>query len=178
MAEWILANGTRSTVHMAPFPKDEELTVALMMDPQTVGNISDAGAHLQMLCGAGENAGLLTRYVRDEKKIPLEQAVHIMTGKLAEHFYLHDRGVIAVGKRADIAVFNMDEIQHRQIEKAHDVADGRGGFSWRFTRAPMPTRLTMVNGVPTFEGGKPTGAMPGRFLSPVNDTVPVTEAAE
>ena len=178
MAEWILSNGTRSTVHMAPFPKDEELTVALMMDPQTVGNISDAGAHLQMLCGAGENAGLLTRYVRDEKKIPLEQAVHIMTGKLAEHFYLHDRGVIAVGKRADIAVFNMDEIQHRQIEKAHDVADGRGGFSWRFTRAPMPTRLTMVNGVPTFEGGKPTGAMPGRFLSPVNDTVPVTEAAE
>ena len=178
MADWILENGTRSTVHMAPFPKDEGLTIGLMKDPNTVGNISDAGAHLQMLCGGGENALLLTQYVRDEKKLTLEEAVHVMTGKLARHFNLSDRGVIAVGKRADIAVFNMDEIQRREMEKAHDVPDGRGGFTWRFTRKPMPTRLTMVNGVPTFEGGKPTGEMPGRFLSLVNDTVSVTEAAE
>ena len=178
MADWILANGTRSTVHMAPFPKDEGLTIGLMKDPNTVGNISDAGAHLQMLCGGGENALLLTQYVREQKKLTIEEAVHIMTGKLARHFNLNDRGVIAPGKRADIAVFNMDEIQRREMEKAHDVPDGRGGFTWRFTRKPMPTRLTMVNGVPTFEGGKPTGEMPGRFLSPVNDQVPVTEAAE
>jgi N-acyl-D-aspartate/D-glutamate deacylase len=178
MADWILENGTRSTVHMAPFPKDEDLTIGLMKDPNTVGNISDAGAHLQMLCGGGENALLLTQYVREQKKLSIEEAVHIMTGKLARHFNLTDRGVIAVGKRADIAVFNMDEIQRREMEKAHDVPDGRGGFTWRFTRQPMPTRLTMVNGVPTFEGGKPTGAMPGRFLTPVNDQVPVTEAAE
>ncbi|MCB2079129.1 MAG: amidohydrolase family protein, partial [Novosphingobium sp.] len=64
MADWILANGTLSTVHMAPFPKDEDLTVDLMNDPKSVGNISDAGAHLQMLCGGGENALLLTQYVR------------------------------------------------------------------------------------------------------------------
>jgi N-acyl-D-aspartate/D-glutamate deacylase len=178
MAEWILANGTRSTVHMAPFPKDEALTIALMHDPKTVGNISDAGAHLQMLCGAGENSLLLTRYVRDEKSLTLEQAVHVMTGKLAEHFFLHDRGVIAPGKRADIAVFNMDEIRHQPIEKAHDVPDGKGGHTWRFTRKAMPTRLTLVNGEPTFEGGAYTGATPGRFLSPVNENALVAEAAE
>lgn len=180
MAEWILANGTRSTVHMAPFPKDEELTIELMRDPRTVGNISDAGAHLQMLCGAGENALLLTRYVRDEQRITLEEAVHVMTGKLARHFFLADRGVIAVGKRADIAVFNMDEIERKPMEKAYDVPDGRGGMTWRFTRKPMPTRLTLVNGVPTFENGAPTGQMPGRFLSPIanDDTAPVAVAAE
>ena len=77
-----------STVHMAPFPKDEELTMELMSDPKTVGNISDAGAHLQMLCGGGENALLLTRYVRDDKMMTIEEAVHVMTGKLAEHFFL------------------------------------------------------------------------------------------
>lgn len=178
MADWILANGTRSTVHMAPFPKDEGLTIGLMRDPKTVGNISDAGAHLQMLCGAGENALLLTQYVRDEKKLTLEEAVHVMTGKLAQHFNLLDRGVIAPGKRADIAVFNMDEIERRQMEKAHDVPDGRGGTTWRFTRAPMPTRLTLVNGVSTFEGGKATGEMPGKFLSPVNDDAHLSVAAE
>ena len=179
MADWILANGVKSTVHMAPFPKDEDLTIALMRDPKTVGNISDAGAHLQMLCGGGENALLLTQYVREEKKLTLEEAVHVMTGKLAGHFNLHDRGEIAPGKRADIAVFNLDEVQRQEMIKAHDVPDGRGGFTWRFTRKPMPTRLTLVNGVATFEDGAFTGAMPGEFLSPVNDDVVAQlEAAE
>ena len=178
MAEWILANGTCSTVHMAPFPKDEELTVALMHDPRTVGNISDAGAHLQMLCGGGENALLLTQYVREEKKLTLEQAIHVMTGKIAGHFYLSDRGVIAPGKRGDICVFDMDEIQRQPMEKAHDVPDGKGGHTWRFTRKAMPARLTLVNGVPTFENGAYTGATPGEFLSPANENALVAEAAE
>ena len=86
MADWILENGLLSTVHMAPFPKNEELTLDLMRDPKTVGNISDAGAHLQMLCGGGENALLLTRYVRDDKMMTIEEAVHVMTGKLASIF--------------------------------------------------------------------------------------------
>jgi N-acyl-D-amino-acid deacylase len=51
-----------------------------------------------MLCGGGENALLLTQYVRDEGKLALEEAVHVLTGKLAEHFRLHDRGVIEVGQ--------------------------------------------------------------------------------
>jgi N-acyl-D-aspartate/D-glutamate deacylase len=178
MADWILENGTLSTVHMAPFPKDEELTIALMRDPKTVGNISDAGAHLQMLCGGGENALLLTQYARDDKSMSIEEAVHVMTGKLAEHFFLNDRGVIAPGKRADIAVFNLDEVQRQQMEKAWDMPDGKGGTTWRFTRKPMPTRLTLVNGVPTFENGAYTGNKPGKFLSPANENVPEVEAAE
>lgn len=178
MADWILANGTLSTVHMAPFPKDEDLTVDLMNDPKSVGNISDAGAHLQMLCGGGENALLLTQYVREEKRISLEQAIHVMTGKLADHFFLNDRGVIAPGKRADIAVFNLDEVQRAQMEKAWDMPDGKGGTTWRFTRKAMPTRLTLVNGVPTFENGAYTGAKPGRFLTPANENADMAVAAE
>ena len=178
MADWILENGIMSTVHMAPFPKDEELTVALMRDPKTVGNISDAGAHLQMLCGGGENALLLTRYVRDEKLLSIEEAVHVMTGKLAEHFFLQDRGVIAPGKRADITVFNLDEVTYQPFEKVWDVPNGEGGITWRFTRKPAPMRLTLVNGVPTFENGAYTGTTPGTFLSPANDDAAQAVAAE
>lgn len=178
MADWILANGTLSTVHMAPFPKDEDLTLALLKDAKSVGNVSDAGAHLQMLCGSGENALLLTKYVRETGWLTLEEAIHVMTGKLAEHFFLHDRGVIAPGKRADIVVFDMDEVKYHQIEKAHDVPDGHGGTSWRFTRPPMPTRLTLVNGVATFENGASTGARPGLFLAPANDEACQLVAAE
>jgi N-acyl-D-amino-acid deacylase len=178
MADWILENGIMSTVHMAPFPKNEELTVALMKDPKTVGNISDAGAHLQMLCGGGENALLLTRYVREDKVLTIEEAVHVMTGKLAEHFFLNDRGVIAPGKRADIAVFDLDEVTYHPFVKAWDVPDGKGGLGWRFTREAAPMRLTLVNGVPTFENGAYTGAKPGQFLSPANDDAALAVAAE
>lgn len=178
MAEWILANGTMSTVHMAPFPKDEALTIELMKDEKTVGNISDAGAHLQMLCGGGENILLLTQYVRDEKLMTLEHAVHVMTGKLANFFGLRDTGEIKVGKRADIAVFNLDEVQRREMEKRFDVPDGKGGKTWRFTRQAAPMRLTLVNGVPTFENERYTGATPGEFLSPTNDNAAYSQAAE
>jgi N-acyl-D-amino-acid deacylase len=174
MADWILANGTMSTVHMAPFPKDEELTIMLMNDPKSLGNVSDAGAHLQMLCGGGENALLLTSYVRDEKKMTLEHAVHVMTQKIATHFNLADRGVIAVGKRADIAVFDLNEVQRREMIKKFDVPDGKGGTTWRFTRDAAPMRLTLVNGQPTFENGAYTGSTPGEFLVPSR---PVTAMA-
>jgi N-acyl-D-aspartate/D-glutamate deacylase len=166
MAEWLLANGTRSTIHMSPFPKDEDLTVHMMTRQKTVGAVSDAGAHLQMLCGGGETTLLLTRYVRDEGRMTIEQAVHVLTGKLAAFFGLADRGVLKPGYRADIVVFNLDEIERRQVEKRFDVPDGEGGLTWRFTRAAAPMRLTLVNGVATFDGAASTGETPGEFLSP------------
>ena len=180
MAQWILENGTKSTVHMAPFPKDEDLTIQLMLDPQTVGNISDAGAHLQMLCGGGENILLFTKYVR-EGLLTLEQAIHVKTGKLANFFGLHDTGEIKVGRRADIAVFNLGEVEYRNMEKRFDVPDGDGGTTWRFTRPAAPMRLTLVNGVKTFDGYSYTGARPGEYLQPTaaaNDALASLEAAE
>ena len=94
-------------------------------------------------------------------------------------FGLTDRGEIKVGKRADITVFKLDEIKRRDMIKAFDVPDGKGGHTWRFTREPAPMRLTVVNGVITFDGKQFTGAMPGMFLSPVaNDQLAEVEAAE
>ncbi len=179
MAEWIVANGVRSTVHMAPFPKMEDLTVELLKHPQTVGNISDAPAHGQMFCGGGENILLLTKYCRDEKRVTIEEAIHVMTGKIARHFSFTDRGEIKVGKRADIAVFDLDEIRHRQEYKRFDVPTGDYGVTWRYTRDAAPMRLTLVNGMPTFLDGRFTGAMPGQFITPAtSDATPLAQAAE
>jgi N-acyl-D-amino-acid deacylase len=165
MAQWIIENGTKSTVHMAPFPKDEELTIKLMKDEKSVGNISDAGAHLQMLCGGGENILLFTKYVK-EGHLTLEEAIHVKTGKLANFFGLHETGELKVGKRADVVVFNLDEVKYRDMEKVYDVPDGEGGTTWRFTRQAAPMRRTIVNGVTTFDGTAYTGATPGEYMSP------------
>lgn len=165
MADWFIRNGLQSTVHLAPFPMDEELVVRLLKDSRSVGNISDAGAHGQMLCGAGENMLLFTRYVR-AGSLSVEEAVHVQTGKLAQFFNLRDRGEVKVGKRADLTVFNLDEVERRELRKIFDVPDGNGGKTWRWTRDPAPVRLTLVNGEATFEDGRFTGAMPGEMLAP------------
>ncbi|MDG0978090.1 MAG: amidohydrolase family protein [Halieaceae bacterium] len=166
MADWLISNSVHSTVHMAPFPQDEEMVVELIKDPWTVPNISDAGAHGQMLCGGGENIRLLTYYCREKGWITVEEAVHAQTGKLADFFGLLDLGKLQVGKRADITVFNLDEIERRPMKKAFDVPDENGGTTWRFTRDPAPVRTTMVNGEVTFSGGTATGAAPGQMLAP------------
>jgi N-acyl-D-aspartate/D-glutamate deacylase len=166
MAEWLIHNGLDSTVHMPPFEMDEEMVIRLLKDPYTVGNINDAPAHGQMFCGGGENILLLTKYVRELGVLTVEEAVHVMTGKLANHFNLHDRGQIKVGKRADITVFDLDEVTYQDMRKVYDVPDGKGGKIWRWTRDAAPMRLTLVNGVPTFENGKYTGAVPGEMLTP------------
>ena len=166
MAEWFLRNGLESTVQMAPFEMREDVVLRLLRDPRTVGNISDAPAHGQMLCGGGENAMLFSDWVRKKGAITLEEAVHVQTGKLAGYFQLADRGELRAGLRADVTVFRLDEVERREMEKVFDVPDGRGGCSWRWTRKPAPVRLTLVNGVPTFEAGRATGARPGEMIRP------------
>jgi N-acyl-D-aspartate/D-glutamate deacylase len=165
MAEWLLKNGVLSTVRMAPFPMDDSVVLEMIHDPKTVGNITDAGAHLQMLCGGGENMIYLTKYVREQNAITIEEAIHQMTGKLANHFNLTELGVIKTGKRADVVVFNFDEIQQHDMEKVYDVTDGKGGITWRYTRPAAPMRLTLVNGDATFRDGAYTGVKPGEFLT-------------
>ena len=164
MAEWILANGIESTVTMPPWDQEDDLVLQLIRDPRGAGNISDAGAHGQMLCGPGQNIQLLTRFARERGDLSVEEAVHALSGKLARHFSLRDRGQIRVGLRADLAVFHLEEIEERPLEKAHDVPDGEGGFTWRWTRAAAPMRLTLVNGMATFRDGKPTRARPGQMV--------------
>ena len=176
LADWVIANGVQSIVSRTPHPMAHEATVQMLKDAKTVGGISDAGAHGQMLCGGGENILLFTRYYRN-KELTLEEAVAVMTGKVASHFNFADRGILKVGKRADVAVFNLDEIQERPLKRVFDVPDGKGGFTWRFTRDAAPMRLTLVNGIPTFENGSFTERFPGQWVAPHVTDVKAAAAA-
>ena len=177
LADWVLKNGAESVVHKQSLENDEAALLAMMRDSHSVGSISDGGAHGKMFCGAGDNVLLLTDYVRDRGLLTIEEAIHVLTGKLANFFGLPDRGVIEAGKSADIAVFNLDEIERRPEEKIWDVFDGKGGRTYRYTRAPAPMRLTLVNGVPIFDNGAFTGRYPGDFVGP-EQYAPLAVAAE
>ncbi len=166
LADWVLKNGAESVIHKRSWEVDEKVLLDLLRDPRAIGNISDAGAHGKLFCGAGDNVLLLTDFVRDRKLLTIEEAIHVLTGKLANFFGLHDRGLIQAGKVADITVFKLEEIERRPEEKIWDVWDGEGGRTYRYTRSPAPMRLTLVNGVPSFDNGAFTGRFPGQFVGP------------
>jgi N-acyl-D-amino-acid deacylase len=147
------------------FNVSEDVMTRLFRDPKAIGNVSDSGAHGQMLCGIGDHIHLLTDYVRDNRRLTIEEAIHNTSGKQAKFFGFEDRGEISVGKAADLAVFNLDEIERRPVEKVFDVPDGQGARTWRYTRSPAPMRLTLVNGVPTFDRNNFTGTYPGKVIT-------------
>jgi N-acyl-D-amino-acid deacylase len=165
LADWLLANGAEASLGMVPQEIDDDAMIRTMRDPYSVSGANDAGAHGKLFCGAAETAYLLTKFVRDQGKLSIEETVHYLTGKVADHYSLGGRGVIALGNIADLAVFALDEIEFRPEIKARDVPTGDGGITWRYTRAPAPFRATIVGGTPTFEMDKGyTGATPGQLI--------------
>jgi N-acyl-D-amino-acid deacylase len=162
LADWVLTNGIGSRyTKLSVRPQDtqhemDERAKAAFDDPYALIGGTDAGAHLNMFCGAGANVYVLTHWARDEGAISIEQAVHCMTQRNASFFSLNDRGVIETGKRGDLAVFALDEIETRDFVRAHDLPDG----GWRFTRPSAGFRATVVAGTPTVLDGQPTGERP------------------
>ncbi|MCY3889283.1 MAG: amidohydrolase family protein [bacterium] len=162
LASWLLDNGIGSSLRALPDVHDEPALAEVIRSPHTLTNVNDSGAHLQLFCGAGQSTHLLTHYHRDTGLLTLEEAVHVLTGRTAGFFGLSDRGVVAPGKAADLAVFSLDEISLGPEVKVRDVPGG----SWRFSREPGGFRATIANGVATCWEGESTGELPGTLIGP------------
>ncbi len=99
----------------------------------------------------GNFARLLGKYVRDEKVIPLEEAVRKLTSLPAGNLGILKRGLLKPGYFADVAIFDPAKIQdHATFEKPHQYSTGMVHV--------------IVNGTPVLKDGEHTGAKPGRFV--------------
>ncbi len=99
----------------------------------------------------GTFARVLGRYVREEKIIPLEEAIRRMTSLPAENLKLDRRGRLKVGYFADVVIFDPAKIQdHATYERPHQYATG--------------VIHVFVNGVQVLKDGEHTGATPGRVV--------------
>ena len=99
----------------------------------------------------GNVARFLGHYVRDRGLMPLEEAVHRLTGLPAANWQLRDRGCLQPGCHADIVVFDPDAItDHATYEQSQQLATG--------------VSEVFVNGVQVLRGGEHTGATPGRVV--------------
>lgn len=94
---------------------------------------------------------ILRKYVREEKKLRLEEAIRKFTALPAQRLRLADRGVLKKGMWADIVVFDPETVRDlATFENPNQLSQG------------MDTVL--VNGVAVIDGGKMTGKLPGKVL--------------
>src|SRR3954451_20321669 len=102
------------------------------------------------VCFAG-HVHYLTRHVSELQTLALEEAIRKMTSMPAEHFGLRDRGRLAPGAAADVAVLDLE-----RLEDGSTLADPVNyvrGVDW-----------VVVNGAAVVAAGEPTGALPRRHL--------------
>ncbi len=99
----------------------------------------------------GNVARLLGKYVRDERIIPLEEAIRKLTSLPASNLGLADRGRLAEGFYADVVAFDPATIQdHATYDRPHQYATGM--------------KHVLVNGTAVLVDGEHTGAKPGRAV--------------
>ncbi|MCA9509066.1 MAG: amidohydrolase family protein [Myxococcota bacterium] len=129
----------------------------------TVAGLADGGAHCSMICDASMPTFVLAHWVRDRTRgprIPLPQAVRMLSKEPADLYGLRDRGVVAVGRRADLNLIDLDRIELDLPEITPDLPTGAA----RVLQRGHGYDYTIVAGEVTFEGGEPTGARPGGLV--------------
>ncbi len=161
LADWLLANDLQpGVVGIGVANSDADGVAATPTHRAGIIANRDAGAHLQMICAAGDTTLLLTRQVRDRGDPSLAPAIHAVTGRQAERFGFRDRGVVAPGAHADLVAFDLDELSWGADVMVDDLPAGAS----RLRRPPGGYRWTIVGGVVTQEGGMATAARPGIVL--------------
>ncbi|WP_369214353.1 N-acyl-D-amino-acid deacylase family protein [Streptomyces flavofungini] len=127
---------------------------------------SDAGAHLDRMCGAPYTTRFIGDCLRGRKLVGLEQAVKMLTDDPARLFGLRERGRIVEGFHADLVLFDPERIDAGKATLVHDLP----GESPRLDSRAIGVNAVWVNGVETIRDDVVTGAVPGRILRSGRDT--------
>jgi N-acyl-D-aspartate/D-glutamate deacylase len=169
----VIADELRTILWPIPQDGDPEswrMRAELWNDPRAMIGGSDAGAHLDRMCGAPYPTRWLKDCLRGRQLIPVEQAVRKMTSEPAALFGLRDRGVIRPGAHADVVVIDPEVVGS---EDATLVSDLPGGAA-RLTAGSHGVVRVLVNGVAVVVDGRSTDARPGTVLHSGRDTDTVT----
>lgn len=134
----------------------------MITHPKALCSLGDGGAHVGTICDASVSTTMLAHWGLQRTrgpKIPLPEVVQILTQRNALHMGLTDRGVIAVGKKADINIIDFDRLALPMPEIVRDLPKG----GRRMIQKSMGYVATLVSGEAVIENGNITSARPGRW---------------
>ena len=149
---------------MAVLNYDEDDVEVLLTNPNTMLGLSDAGAHASQLCDSCFSTHLLSRWVRERNAFTIEEAVRKLTSEPAEIFGITDRGTLAVGRPADVVVFDPETVGCSELRRVHDQPAGAA----RLVADATGIDAVIVNGVvlrrDDADALGPGAELPGRLL--------------
>jgi len=165
----VVADELRTVLWPVPPDGDDaswELRRRTWDDERAMLGGSDAGAHLDRMCGAPFPTRFLADTLHGRKLVSLERAVQLMTEVPARLFGLRDRGTLVEGAFADVFVFDPETVGAEHATLVHDMP----GNSPRLTAGAHGVRRVYVNGVVAVEDNQATGALNGTVLRSGRDT--------
>jgi N-acyl-D-aspartate/D-glutamate deacylase len=169
LVDIVIADDLR-TVLWPSAPDDDDahwsLRSELWDDPDVLLGGSDAGAHLDRMCGGSYPTQFLADCLRGRQLLPLERAVHELTERPASLLGLRDRGVLRDGAHADLVLFDPATVDAAPAVLVDDLPGGAA----RMTADALGIHRVYVAGVPVIADGRPTGNVPGQVLRSGTDT--------
>ena len=165
----VLADELRTVLWPAPTDDDDEswrLRAEAWQSEHTLLGGSDAGAHLDRMCGAPYTTAFLGDCLRGRRLASLEAAIAMLTDAPARLFGLRERGRIEQGWHADVVVFDPETVDSGTMRLVEDLPGG----SARLFADAVGVDHVLVNGQPIVSGGQPTDARPGTLLRSGRDT--------
>jgi N-acyl-D-aspartate/D-glutamate deacylase len=135
----------------------------MLLSPRSLIGLSDGGAHCGAICDSSFPTTALAHWGKDRtrgNRLPVEMLVNHLTQRTAAHVGWHDRGVVAVGKLADLNIIDFDALGAHPPTIIRDLpAGGR-----RLMQTASGYLATIKRGVTVFENGEHTGALPGQLV--------------
>jgi N-acyl-D-aspartate/D-glutamate deacylase len=174
----IVINDDLKTI-LWPLPSDNDLKSWQMRadaweHPLVMIGGSDAGAHLDRMCGAPYTTSFLADTMRGRQLVSLERCVQLMTQAPAQLFGLRERGELKEGNHADVVLFDAETVATGEVNLLDDLP---GGTSRLYADA-IGVHRVMVNGTTIVNEGKQSDARPGTILKSGRDTYTVPIPAD
>jgi len=135
----------------------------MLLDPNTVTGLGDAGAHVNLISDCSASTFHLTHWARDRtvgEKLPVELLVHKLSGANAALYGFADRGTLDVGMRADINVIDFGGLRILPPVLRHDLPAGAS----RILQPAKGYLATLVAGEVTRDHDADTGVRSGRLV--------------
>ena len=150
----------KALFHMRGFNVNLDHLEKLITTEWAMPGLGDAGAHVSQMIDSGWSTFILSHWHRDSGVYSIQEAVRRISAVPAHVLGLDDRGTLAVGKRADINVFDIDRLEERMPEIVHDFPFGAP----RFIQRAAGYHATVCNGSVILRDDELTGEYAGRVL--------------
>ena len=139
---------------------DFTVSETTLANRNTIMGLGDGGAHVAFILDAGYQTWLLDYWGKQQRRWELPELIRRLTSDTAGAAGLHDRGVLAVGKKADVNVIDWDRLGCGEPYVVNDLPAG----GKRLLQKVHGYEATIVSGRVTFREGEATGELPGKLV--------------